>query len=266
MPAHRRERRRAPMGTPLRTNGSVAAHQRERYSLLGEIRACQTKILISCAIHTPTTPKKCFNNPIKFTIMNLYCKINKSTTLNGKGAQKMFPKLITYSTIDTDELVDMLHRNCGVNPGDTLKVVAGMGQVMAEMLSNGHRIHVRGLGTFALSLKGNIKEKDDGTKALDNVYINKVVYTPDKRLMRDLCAAKVGLATQTVFASHTLNQDTALNAANAVLKRDGVILTETFAGEANVSLTYARRWLTRLTDNGLLVRQGSRNRYLYRSC
>lgn len=195
--------------------------------------------------------------------MNLLCKINKSTTLNGKGAQKMFPKLITYSTIDTDEFVDMLHRNCGVNPGDALKVVAGMGQVMTEMLSNGHRIHIRGLGTFALSLKGNIKEKDDGTKALDDVYINKVVYTPDKRLMRELRSAKVGLATQNVFESRTLDQSSALDLANAVLKRDGVILTETFAKEADVSLTSARHWLARLTDAGLLIRQGSRNRYFY---
>lgn len=195
--------------------------------------------------------------------MKVYCKISKRNTLKGKGGEKMFPQVLTYSKIGSDQILEMMERNAGVKPGETMKAMTGLNQVICEMLSNGHRVQINGLGTFAVSVKGEIKKKDNGSLALENAYINKVIYTPDASLMKELRAVSVLLLSQQVDENGSLTDDSALDAALGVLEKEGVILSETFAKECGVSREYARQWLERLTQAGLLKRTGSKNRYVY---
>lgn len=195
--------------------------------------------------------------------MHVICKISKRNTLKGKGAEKLFPKAVMYNTLDNNSIVDAMERNCGVKPGETQKVVAGMQQTLYEMLGNGHRVKINGLGTFSIGVKGGVIQREDGRMALKDTYINKVVFTPDANLMHSLRSVPVVLRSQQVDENGVLTEDVALDVAIRVLDNKGAILCQDFASSTGVSDTYARQWLEKLVDNGLLRRVGSKNRYVY---
>lgn len=64
---------------------------------------------------------------------------------------KWFPRSITVGTYDTEDVAEWLSRMSTVSKGDTYAVLAGLGEVLGEMMETGRSVKLNGVGTFMLT-------------------------------------------------------------------------------------------------------------------
>lgn len=94
-----------------------------------------------------------------------------------KDGKKLFPTVLTFSNIGNEQLVEYLAINSGINKGLAIAAVNALRNVFDNYLLNGHTVQIPQLGTFSLSAKCKLadKEKDAGAKCIQRV---KIRYTP----------------------------------------------------------------------------------------
>ena len=94
-----------------------------------------------------------------------------------KDGKKLFPTVLTFSNIGNEQLVEYLAINSGINKGLAIAAVNALRNVFDNYLLNGHTVQIPQLGTFSLSAKCKLadKEKDAGAKCIQRV---KISYTP----------------------------------------------------------------------------------------
>ena len=67
---------------------------------------------------------------------------------------KWFAHAVNLRTVDTDEVARIIERNCSVKRSDVLAVITELGDVMRQLLSESHRVKLKGIGSFMTSITG----------------------------------------------------------------------------------------------------------------
>lgn len=87
--------------------------------------------------------------------------------LRKTGKKQTYYRLERLQTIDTDELLDFMERNYGnANRGVVKAVVSQLTHAIAEFISLGHPVAVRGLGTFRATL-GPVSDTEAAAHVVD---------------------------------------------------------------------------------------------------
>lgn len=81
----------------------------------------------------------------------------KKSKLGGKW----YPRAVTTGRpADTDEVAQRLSLISTVSPGDTYAVLANLGGVLADLMSEGRSVKLKGVGTFFYSCQSSGKGVD----------------------------------------------------------------------------------------------------------
>lgn len=122
-----------------------------------------------------------------------------------KDKSAFVTRVITYSRISSDELIDSAARNSAIPKGH---VGASCEAVMNEFqnyLLNGHSVEIPHLGTFRLSVSCKSVDKAEDVSA-NNIYRKKVLFAPSpnlKRLLRSCSFEMQDVDEETIDGGHT---------------------------------------------------------------
>jgi predicted histone-like DNA-binding protein len=100
-------------------------------------------------------------------------------------------RAVTFGTVNTARVVEIIHSRCTLTRGDIQHVLIGLSEVLGELLSDGNRIHLEGIGYFQVTLTCPKTKNSKETRA-NYVKFKSVKFRADKVLKGDL----IGLKTE----------------------------------------------------------------------
>lgn len=193
----------------------------------------------------------------------LKCYIRKSNKVGQNEDGTLFPALLTYNTVTTEEFMDKLLSNCQIGAAQARMVLAGMAELLAQQLSDGHTVKLDGFGTFSLKMSGGIKKGRNGQLTLDEPRVSQVRFTPDGILRQTLEQVKFELLHHGVSSPRKMTADEAEAVARELLDEQGSFLTNDFVERTRLSKSSAYRLLHQLKANGVVRNAGSRRTAVY---
>ena len=67
--------------------------------------------------------------------------------------KKWFARAITVGTVDTDDLADIIQRNCSMKKSDVQAVLTELVEVMTDKLQESYAVKLDNFGTFKIGIK-----------------------------------------------------------------------------------------------------------------
>ena len=84
--------------------------------------------------------------------MAVFYRLSQVTSPKQKGYGKWYPRAVMTNTVDTNELANIMQRNCTVKKSDILAVISELIETMQDQLQDSKRVKLNGLGTFKIGL------------------------------------------------------------------------------------------------------------------
>ena len=178
--------------------------------------------------------------------------------------RKLRPMLECQQTVDAIEFQNSSSRLPSVMPkGEMVAALSTMQSVMLHEFEKGNAVTLPGIGTFRLSLKGNIEVKDGNFHGKD-VRVEGIQFRPDRDFLREVRNLEV---EQVPFGQKFQTEETEVEARLAELfDSKGTITHKDIAVAFEQTLTHSRisTLLKRLVEEGRLVREGKGAQTRYR--
>lgn len=174
------------------------------------------------------------------------------------------PQLECPTIVDAVDFQSSSLRLPSVMPkGELLAALGTMQRVMLHELEKGNAVSLPGIGTFRLSIKGEIEVKDGNFHGKD-VHVDGLHFRPDRELLKKVRSFKV---EQVPFGQEFQTEETAVEACLAELfARQSSITHKDVSAAFEQTLTRGRvtAILNRLVKEGRLVREGKGAQTIYR--
>lgn len=120
-------------------------------------------------------------------------KMYQDNRKESKTKGKWFARATHKGVVETNQLAEVIERNCSMKKSDVVAVLTELTEVMTDMLQQSMRIKLNGLGTFKIGISTRAAEtaKDFTiTKHLRNVH---VLFQPELTVDRSSHARKRAL-------------------------------------------------------------------------
>ena len=86
--------------------------------------------------------------------MAVFYRLSQVTSPKQKGYGKWYPRAVMTTTVDTNELANIMQRNCTVKKSDIVAVITELIETMQDQLQDSKRVKLNGFGTFKIGLSG----------------------------------------------------------------------------------------------------------------
>lgn len=204
---------------------------------------------------------------IKFSIAKRGLLPHEDAQQNGSSTtdlRKLRPQAECPKTIDIVEHQSGDLRMPSIIPkGELLAALDMVERVMMHELEQGNAVSLPGIGTFRLSLKGEIEVKD-GYYHGKNVHVDGLMFRPDRNLLKKI----QGFEVNQVPVGHEFQpEESAIEARlDSLFASKETITHKDIAIAFEQTLTHYRivRLLGRLVEEGRLVREGKGAQTRYR--
>lgn len=70
-----------------------------------------------------------------------------------KGVTKLYPNIVSYKNIKSDDLIEYMVSNSSVSKSTVLAAIGALRQLFSNYVLNGHRVQIPQLGIFGVSAK-----------------------------------------------------------------------------------------------------------------
>lgn len=181
---------------------------------------------------------------------------------NSKKKTRYHARVVSYGTTDTTELAKIIHQRCTLNVADVKATLIALGELAAEKLSEGHRLHIEGLGYFQMTLKCPEAQTTTELHA-QSISFKSVAFRAEQNLKKQLKLTKF---ERSVAKNHS--------AAYSGRKTDE-LLTEYFRENTYImrrsfeQVCYCTKWmaikrLKELVAEGKLLKEGAPRSPIYR--
>jgi len=85
--------------------------------------------------------------------MAVLYRLSQNRMKDSKAFGKWFAQAVMTGTVDTDELADIMQRNCTVKKSDILAVITELIETMQDQLQNSKRVKLKGFGAFKIGIE-----------------------------------------------------------------------------------------------------------------
>lgn len=208
---------------------------------------------------------------IKFTMAKRGVLPNEEQPAEGvvKGLR---PRLEHRPTIDVVEFQDQHHWGSVLRGGDIAHALAEIRHILLHEMEKGNAVTLPGIGTFRLSLKGEVEVRngnvEDGGTAYyhgRNVRVDDILFQPDRKLREEVRRFEV---SQSPYGQAIAVDDDEIEARFTELFAHRELITHKdvhFAFEAVLTKHRITSLLKRLTAEGRLIRIGRGPQTCYRA-
>ena len=175
---------------------------------------------------------------------------------------RLQPRLMAGPTVDAVEFKNNRHWGGMLQGADLAHALNEAQRIMLHEMEDGKAVRLPGIGTFRLSLKGEV-EILQGNYHGNNVHVEGILFQPDPELLEEVRRLEVSQVPAFVAAGIedevVEERFTELFAANESVTNRNVL----FAFQLFMSRHRVYRLLKRLTEEGRLIRegQGAQTRY-----
>ena len=79
--------------------------------------------------------------------MAVFYRLSQVTSPKQKGYGKWYPRAVMTTTVDTNELANIMQRNCTVKKSDIVAVITELIETMQDQLQDSKRVKLNGFGS-----------------------------------------------------------------------------------------------------------------------
>lgn len=180
------------------------------------------------------------------------CEIKRNKFLGEKAGRVLFLKPLKYNTMQMDDFVHEVSATRNLSEGQIRAVLTSAAEVLATRLSYGHSVHIDGMGTFSLAMKGGVQPDAKGVLQVKNARVSGVNFLCDRRMQDYMGPVKFKLTSHFVHDMLALDEAAAMEMANRLMEGGQVFTRSQFAEAAGASYSYATKVLVELVEKGLI--------------
>ena len=85
--------------------------------------------------------------------MAVLYRLGQNKMKNSSAYGKWFAQAVMTGTVDTDELAEIMQRNCTVKKADIVAVITELIETMQDQLQNSKRVKLKGFGAFKIGIE-----------------------------------------------------------------------------------------------------------------
>ncbi len=178
--------------------------------------------------------------------------------------KNLLPRLDQGTTIDAVEFYKEKPWGSVLKHGDLAHALTELRRIIVHEMEKGNAVQLPGIGTFRLSLKGDIEVQDNVYRGR-NVHVDDILFQPDRDLRDEVRTFAVDQVPYgTLLDVREANVDerlTALFAEHDTITHKDVA----YAFELTMSHHRISSLLKRLTSEGRLLREGEGSQTRYRA-
>lgn len=181
---------------------------------------------------------------------------------NSKEEEKKYhARVVSYNTVETEQVIHDIHRSCTLTPGDIKACMAELSRVLVQHLHNGERVHIEGLGYFQVTLQCDCDDTNPKTRA-NHVEYKTVKFRPDKELRSEMRRLKVERSELRNHSSR-MGNETIDSKLEAYFANNPMITRRQLETLCNLTRTTAGRHINRLLDENKIKNINTRNQPIY---
>lgn len=117
--------------------------------------------------------------------MPILYKLRQDNRKNSVNKGKWYARSITNGTVGTNELANIMQRNCTLKKSDIIAVIAELVETMQDQLQNSMRVKLDGFGAFKIGLKTTPADSAKNFNAAQNVVDMRVNFQPEVHISKD---------------------------------------------------------------------------------
>ena len=91
---------------------------------------------------------------------------------------KWYARAINVRTVETDDLAEIIQRNCSMKKSDVQAVLTELTEVMTQKLQDSYAVKLNGLGTFKIGIKCSGATDVQEFSVADNIHGGKINFMP----------------------------------------------------------------------------------------
>lgn len=117
--------------------------------------------------------------------MPILYKLRQDNRKNSVNKGKWYARSIMNGTVGTNELANIMQRNCTLKKSDIIAVIAELVETMQDQLQNSMRVKLDGFGAFKIGLKTTPADSAKNFNAAQNVVDMRVNFQPEVHISKD---------------------------------------------------------------------------------
>ena len=170
-------------------------------------------------------------------------------------------RVVIYKTVSTRDIAEEIAKRTAINRGEAGAVMDVMAEILRQELEEGNSVHIDGIGSFRIKAKSpSVRTKKEVRS--ESIKFGGVVYTPEKKLLRQLSGTKF-IKTRYSNCSSPISQIEIDGLLTDYFKDHEYITTKSMQMLCGLSYHTALRRLKERVKDGKLSHPGHRRAPLY---
>lgn len=193
-------------------------------------------------------------------------KLQEVPHAKDEEAKSFYPIVANGGKLTADAFCELIHQRSTLTKSDIWAVMMDAAQVLAENLSNGTRVELPELGTFAPSVVSDEPIRDLEDKQIArHLRVDTIDFTPRTALMKSMLNVSFHRADQMVKRRAVLTDQQLLESVEKLCAEsvNHSFDCQDFQRILGIRRTKACTLLRELTEKGVLLKQGKRNSPYY---
>ncbi|MCR4852905.1 MAG: DNA-binding protein [Prevotella sp.] len=111
--------------------------------------------------------------------MAVFYKLAQNTITNSKTNGKWYAHTAIVGTVGLKQMADIIQRNCSMKRSDVTAVLTELPEVMRDLMQQGYRVDVEGLGAFKFQVYSQGTDSVSEFNAAKHIKRVKVIFQPE---------------------------------------------------------------------------------------
>jgi len=181
--------------------------------------------------------------------------VYESPSPDDSKKRSLHVRLVTSGTVDTQRIAEDIHYSSSLTVGDIVAVLTQLSHHMKDLLQQGKRVHIDGLGYFQMTLKCPPAKSAKDIKG-NMVSFKSISFRPESNLKKDLKKTSFVRSNRRNIHSQKLSLDQMKDILKEYFKDHSYITRSVFERLCSFTESTARNKLQQLTEEGILKREG----------
>ena len=194
--------------------------------------------------------------------MSIHYQFYKRSGVMADG--KVYVRPVAGRTIGMKQIARNIEQGTTGSVPDVKFAVSALTEQLVSELMAGNRVVIDGIGSFGVSLGGEIRADKNGKPRLVDGHVRDVTFRAASSLLRRLEGAELTSQNTPNFSSAPVDDEELLTAIGELSADGSLCMVKTLCQRLHLNPTTARKRLKVLEDAGRIENYGTRALGLYR--
>ena len=184
---------------------------------------------------------------------------------NGALAKKQpyHVRVVEHSTVHSEELAQNIQAGTTLTVADIKGALSALTSEVASQLCMGHRVHLKGLGYFSLSIDGEVTTDKNSQLKLKNPRVRTIRFLPEEHLLQQFNDLSFTCQHHKGSASKTYDEQGLHNIVDSLLSQHSFFTSNDFFKTAHVTRSTGYRLLRQLKDEHYIENIGTPGQHIF---